>query len=160
MVDDQCLELALREETEADVPFLTDLFLSVRGAMFDAAGLPKEAIRALLVSQAAIQRKAYRANYPDADFLVIVQEERPVGRLYLSRTAGDLRVVDISLLPEMRGRGHGAALLRGVQRAAAAEGRTVSLQVDPLSPARRLYCRLDFRETGPEGAALGMTWRS
>ena len=52
-----------------------------------------------------------------------------------------LLIVDIALLPEMRGTGLGTAILTDLL---AAETRPVQLQVERTNPARRLYERLGF----------------
>ena len=66
------------------------------------------------------QDTEYRRANPDGSFDVIEVDGRPAGRLYVDRRPGDLRIVDIALLPEFRGRGIGEAADR---RAAAGGGR-------------------------------------
>lgn len=150
---------ALRGETADDAPFVERLFASVRGAELEAAGWPEEVRRTFLASQSALQSRYYAEAYPGADFAIVVHDGTPVGRLYLYRKAGDLRVVDVSLLPEWRGGGLGTALLEAVRAEAAAEGGTVSLHVDMMNPAQNLYRRLGFVETGTHGPSWSMVWR-
>lgn len=68
----------------------------------------------------------------------------PAGRLYVDRPPGELRVMDVALLPEFRGRGVGTELLRRVLAEGAATARPVTIHVERLNPARRLYARLGF----------------
>jgi ribosomal protein S18 acetylase RimI-like enzyme len=82
----------------------------------------------------------------------------PAGRLYVDRRPGDLRIVDVALLPEFRGRGIGEALIRDLQRAAAAEGRIVSIHVELTNPAARLYERLGFVLAEDLGVYRRMEW--
>lgn len=152
--------LALRGETIDDLPFLERLYASVRGAELEAAGWPEEVRRTFLASQFAFQTRHYADAYTGADFGIIVHDGEPVGRLYLFRSAEDVRVIDISLLPEWRGGGLGTALLRAVQAEAAAEGKMVSLHVDMTNPAQNLYRRLGFVEAGTHGPSWRMVWRS
>ena len=70
----------------------------------------------------------------------------PAGRIYLFCTGTDIRIIDISLLPERRGGGLGTALLTAVITEATASGHSVSIHVEHFNPARRLYERLGFRE--------------
>jgi ribosomal protein S18 acetylase RimI-like enzyme len=63
----------------------------------------------------------------------------------------DIRIVDISLLPEFRGQGVGTALLGAVTQEAAKEHRSVSIHVEKFNPAQRLYRRLGFVEAGGSG---------
>jgi ribosomal protein S18 acetylase RimI-like enzyme len=66
------------------------------------------------------------------------------------RTEEELRLVDISWLPEWRNLGVGTALLEQLGRQADALGMPLRLHVEKLNPALRLYRRLGFeeRETG------------
>lgn len=152
--------LALRGETIDDLPFLERLYTSVRGAELEAMGWPEEVRRTFLASQFMFQTRHYADAYAGADFGIIVHDGEPVGRLYLFRSAQELRVVDISLLPEWCGGGVGTALLRAVQAEAAAEGKMVSLHVDMTNPAQNLYRRLGFVEAGTHGPSWRMVWRS
>ena len=69
------------------------------------------------------QDTEYRRHNPDGRFDVIEVDGEPAGRLYVDRRPGDLRIVDIALLPDFRGRGIGRRLIADLQRQAAAEGR-------------------------------------
>jgi hypothetical protein len=51
------------------------------------------------------QHKYYTENYPGANFQVILMDEQPVGRLYTHNRENEIRIMDIALLPENRGRG-------------------------------------------------------
>ena len=149
----------MRAETAEDGPFLLRLFLSVRMAALEPTGWPDPMKRAFLTSQFTLQTRHYAAAYANPDFLILTCGEEPVGRLCLAHTDADLRIVDVSLLPEHRGGGLGAALLQAVQAQAADSGRTVSLSVDMMNPAQNLYRRLGFAEDGAEGPSWRMIWR-
>ena len=84
---------------------------------------------------------------------------RPVGRLYVDRAPGELRIIDISLVPELRGRGIGGALIAALQREAADVGAVVRLHVELHNRAARLYERLGFVPVGEPGVYRRMEWR-
>ena len=84
---------------------------------------------------------------------------RPLGRLYVHRGETDIRIVDIALLPEHRGRGIGSHLLRAILDEAAKRGRTVSIHVERFNPALRLYERLGFAHVADTGVYYLMEWR-
>jgi ribosomal protein S18 acetylase RimI-like enzyme len=75
----------------------------------------------------------------------VEQDGRPVGRLYLARLPDELRVVDIALLAEHRGRGIGQALMTAVIAEADAASVPVRLHVELWNPAGTWYERLGFR---------------
>ncbi|MQP68585.1 hypothetical protein GE253_25040 [Niveispirillum sp. SYP-B3756] len=98
---------------------------------------------AFLTSQFTFQTRHYAAAYADPDFMILTCGDETVGRLYLAHTSADLRVVDVSLLPERRGGGGG--LLQAVQVRAADHGRTVSLSVDMRNPGAKSLSPLGLR---------------
>ena len=68
-------------------------------------------------------------------------------------------LIDISLVPAARGAGLGSAILADLMHAAGAAGKRVSLHVERLNPARRLYVRHGFTLVGDMGIYLEMEWR-
>jgi GNAT superfamily N-acetyltransferase len=95
--------------------------------------------------QFEFQRAHYRRHYPDASFLIVVLDGRPIGRLYVHYTPHDVRVMDVALVPDARGKGIGHCLLETVLERASVLAAPVTLHVALGNPARRLYERLGFR---------------
>jgi ribosomal protein S18 acetylase RimI-like enzyme len=60
-------------------------------------------------------------------------------------------MVDIAILPPWRGRGVGGALLRALQDEARAAVRPLTIHVERMNPAMRLYERLGFRLRADKG---------
>jgi ribosomal protein S18 acetylase RimI-like enzyme len=151
---------ALRPETEADVPFLRRLYVSTRWEELAPLVDWTEAQKvAFLESQFAAQRHHYLAYYASAAFDVLEAAGTPAGRLYLDRQPDELLIVDISLLPEWRGRCIGTALIRAVFAEAGAAGKGVTISVEKFNPAQRLYRRLGFREYAEDNVYWFMHWR-
>jgi GNAT superfamily N-acetyltransferase len=151
--------LTWRPEAPDDAPFLEDLYVSVRWEEVQALPWSDEMRRTFLRSQFAAQRAHYAAAWRDcSDFHILLDAGRPIGRLYLHDNGADVRVIDVSLVPDRRGRGIGGALLAAVLAAAAAEGRTVSIHVEQFNPAQRLYRRLGFRDVDVEGPYILMQY--
>ncbi len=102
--------------------------------------------------QFAAQHRHYHENYTDTTYEVILVDGEPAGRLYVARWRRELRIVDVALLPEHRGRGIGGSLLRELLDEADAAGKPVSIHVERENPALGLYRRLGFEpveENGP-----------
>ena len=150
--------IALRPVTEADRAFLLRVYASTRDEELRAVPWAPEAKEAFVAQQFLAQHEHYRATYPGASWDVIEVEGRPAGRLYVARWPGEIRVIDIALLPEARGRGVGTALLGDLLGEAAATGRKVSIHVELGNPARRLYERLGFRVAAGRGVHELMQW--
>ena len=151
--------LAIRPETDADLAAIREIQIARRLPEFAALPLPAEAKRTLLNSQFDIQRAAYRAAHADRLFLAVVDGDETIGRIYLADTGAEVVVLDIVIAADRRGRGLGATLLRAAMDGAFARGRAVSLHVDKTNPARRLYGRLGFRETGEDAFSWAMEAR-
>ena len=146
--------LSLRPVTPADDAFLFELYASTREDIA-ALGLGDARRTALLHVQWMAQRNGYRLRFPNAEHQVVLVNGEQVGRLWVSREPGELRLVDISLLPAHRNTGLGSSLLRSLQEEAVLTGKPVRLSVARESPARRLYERLGFVLT--PGASVNTT---
>lgn len=135
------------ERLPEDEDFLLCLFAEARAHIFRAMPLPPEQKRMLVGHQFRAQRLSYQNQYvdPPPAFRIIERDGVAIGRLYTHETAGDIRIVDIALMPEWRGQGLGTTLLQELIGRAHRAGKTVSLSVDAENPARSLYERLGFK---------------
>jgi len=151
-----------RDACDDDLPFFRHLYADVRAAELAAVGWPEPVRERFLDSQFVLQHQHYTAHYTPADYLVIEDDGKPVGRLYLYRDAHEANLIDIALLAEVCGRGIGSALLRHVQRAALRDGiESVMLHVEQRNAgARRLYERMGFVIEADIGSHLRMRWRT
>ena len=140
----------LRLAVPADEAFLRQLYKTTRAAEFVAAGLPAAALEGLLDQQYRAQTVGYGMQFPDACSLIVEHRDAPAGRLLLLCADHRWHIVDIALLPAVRGQGIGTDLIEAIARAAAARGaRELTLAVlSGSAAARRLYARLGFSETG------------
>jgi ribosomal protein S18 acetylase RimI-like enzyme len=141
----------LRPATAADRPLLCAIYASTRADELALVAWDEAVKQAFVAQQFAAQDAHYRAHYPGATFDVIEVDGSVAGRLYVHRGAADIRIMDIALLPEFRGRGIGTQLLRGLLAEGAESGRTVSIHVEHGNPARRLYERLGFAPVEDHG---------
>jgi ribosomal protein S18 acetylase RimI-like enzyme len=103
--------------------------------------------------QLMAQLADYKSRYKGASYQLVLYRKKPVGRLYCWESAEEVRVIDISILPEFRGKGLGGALLADVIKAAKRQKKPVTLHVYPDNPAKRLYERLGFRKVGDNQAS-------
>lgn len=135
---------------------MQELFFSVRAPEFAMMGWPEATLRDFLAGQSQLQNRHYTNVYPNAANLVVTQHDTAIGRVILYASPGDIRVVDIALLPQWRGSGLGGALLEAIKQQAKARGASVSLSVDLNNPARRLYLRQGFQPVSDNGVAQEM----
>jgi len=76
----------------------------------------------------------------------------------VARWEKEIRIVDITLLPESRGGGIGTKLLRDLQNEARAAGKSLTIHVERFNRALGLYQRLGFKEVEDKGVYLLMRW--
>jgi ribosomal protein S18 acetylase RimI-like enzyme len=147
-----------RPVQDADRAFLAGLYASTRAEEMQHVPWTAEQKAQFLTMQFDAQTHHYGQEYDSSGFFIIEQDGKPIGRLYRELQGEDIHLIDISLVPEVRGGGLGTTLLREIQEEAAANGFTVSIYVEHYNPAKRLYHRLGFREIGENGVYHLMRW--
>jgi len=150
--------ISLRRETDADLPFLMQVFASLRASELAMVPWPEDQKRAFLIHQFGAQRKHYYTYFPDTAFDVIERYGKPIGRLYLDERETRLHVIDIALMPDSRGEGLGTALLTAIQDYARVRRKGVDIFVERINPAKSLYDRLGFEVIREEDIYLEMDW--
>ena len=151
--------VTLRPIAVEDMEFLHRLYASTRQDELRRVGWSDEQKEAFLRFQFDAQHHYYREQFPNATFDVVLDGERPIGRLYVDRRADEIRLIDIALLPEQRGKGTGGSLMRQTLAEARLAGKPVRIHVERENPARRLYDRLGFRSIEEQGVYDLMEWR-
>jgi ribosomal protein S18 acetylase RimI-like enzyme len=150
--------VTLRPALPEDEPFLYELYASTRAAelaVLDWSSAQREAFLSLQFRA----QQAHYAEFPNANPQIIVEVDRAIGRLLVSRLPDEIRLVDVALLPEWRGRGIGSALLQQLLDEAARANKPVRLHVEKSNPARRLYRRLGFTPLAEVGLYYLMEWQ-
>jgi ribosomal protein S18 acetylase RimI-like enzyme len=148
--------VTLRPITDADMDFLHRLYATTREDELKQVDWSPEQKAAFVAQQFHAQHQFWRENYQDTSWDLIVDEGRPIGRLYVARWAEEIRIVDIALMPEHRGSGVGTRLIRRLFDEGDASGRKVSIHVEIFNPARRLYDRMGFVQAAERGVYLLM----
>lgn len=136
------MRIRRRPATPADDAFLRTVYASTREHELAAVSWDPAQRDAFLRMQYDVRERAHR----DGRVEVILADDVPAGRLHLDHRAAEVRVVDIALLGEFRGRGVGRTVLREVLADAGARGARVTLHVAHDNRARTLYERLGFCE--------------
>jgi ribosomal protein S18 acetylase RimI-like enzyme len=151
--------LERRAVTDADRPFLFDVYASTREEELRIVPWSSEQKAAFVRQQFEAQDTYYRAHYGDATYEIVLVDGAPAGRLYVARWPEEIRVIDIALLPGYRGRGVGTHLLQTVFEEARSAHKPVRIHVEVMNPARALYERLGFRQVADQGVYLMMEWQ-
>jgi ribosomal protein S18 acetylase RimI-like enzyme len=152
--------LTLRPITREDDAFLARVYASSRAEELVVTGWTEQLKAEFCRAQFDAQSAYYAANYPEASFQIIERDGWPIGRLYVAHWEKEIRIVDITLLPEFRGSGLGTKLLRQLQEEARAKGKPLTIHVERFNRALALYERLGFKQIEDKGVYLLMRWES
>lgn len=150
--------ITLRAATDADYDFMRRLYHSTRAEEMRQFPFTEEQKQQFLETQFAAQSQHYAGHYPTCERRIIEREGIPIGRFFVDRWKDQIRIVDIALVPEERGKGTGTFLLAATLREAAATGLPVTIHVEAYNPALRLYERLGFRRMDTNGVYFLMRW--
>lgn len=151
-------QLGFRSIREGDEEFLCQLYASTRAEELAQTRWSEAQKAEFLRMQFEAQHRHYLSHFSGAEFLLILRGENPIGRLYVERRVGEMRLIDIALLPQWRSQGLGSALMRDLMEEAQQDGVPVRLHVEKFNPALRLYQRLGFRPRDDLGVHLSMEW--
>lgn len=137
--------ITLRPVKNSDESFLLHLYGTTRQE--ELAILPwsdtekSEFVR----SQFDAQRTDYQRRFPDSNHSIVVLDGRNAGRIWVNRGPEEIRLIDIALLPELRGKGVGTRLLIDLQAEAYKSTLALRHSVHKTNTgAIRFYNRMGF----------------
>jgi ribosomal protein S18 acetylase RimI-like enzyme len=153
-------EHQLRPMRLEDEQFLYEVYRSTRAEELAQVDWNEAQLKMFLQMQLNARDQSYRMHYPEIDDRIILINDRPGGRLIVVRGEEEIRLADVALLPEHRGKGIGTTLIRDLMNEAKLMGKPVRLQVEQMNvQARRLYERLGFTTTGENLTHVQMEYR-
>jgi ribosomal protein S18 acetylase RimI-like enzyme len=144
---------------DTDLPFLEKLYASTREDELSVVPWTAKQKADFLALQFNAQHTYYQEQFKDAQFDLVIQENKPIGRLYVEERKDEVRIIDIALLPAWRGKGIGAKLMQDVMKTAGNKALPVRIHVEHNNPAIHLYQRLGFEKTGDTGVYFLMEWK-
>jgi ribosomal protein S18 acetylase RimI-like enzyme len=151
--------LTLRPERDDDREFRYRLFCGSRQPEF-ALVFPPPVYQQVMAHQFHAQTVGYRTQFPQARFDIVELEGRPIGRIVVDRPGGMVHIVDQAIVPELRGRGIGTAIMRALMDEARAANLPVQLEVaSETDPSAQLYLRLGFVPIEQVSLYVRMEWR-
>lgn len=137
-----------------DEEFLYRVYASTRTQELAVVPWDEAQKDAFLRAQFGAQQRWYGEHYERASHEIIRVDGKAAGRLYVHRGDAEIRIVDITLMPEHRGKGVGTSLLRALLSEADEAGKRLAIHVERLNPALRLYERLGFAVAEDKGVYL------
>jgi GNAT superfamily N-acetyltransferase len=153
--------LSLRPVTAADEVFLLSVYDSTRADELGQVEWQEGQKEVFVKWQFDLQRREYDTRFPDAEYYVILIDDRAAGRIWIGRDAEQIRLLDIALLREFQNRGAGTVLLRRLIEEAQNTHKPLRHMVFVLNnDAHRFYERLGFVIIEDLGAYKHMEWRA
>ncbi len=147
------MNLTLRTEAEADIPFLLSLYAASRAEELAVVPWTAEQKQAFLEQQFLAQRSHYYQHYQGAAFDLILLEGTPVGRLYVHRSS-EIRLMDIIVASAYQQRGIAKWCFEQLFLEAQATGMDITLHVEMNNHARDWYKRMGFTELETEATGV------
>lgn len=152
--------IALRPAGTDDLPFLFTVYASSRADELALLDWTAEQKVQFLEMQFKAQLGDYGHRFPNASHDIILFERYPAGRLYVAHNEQEIRLLDITLLPDYRNKGIGSTVLNKLINKAQQQQKPLSHTVIKFNQAAiRLYQRLGFVIQGEASHHWLMTWR-
>jgi ribosomal protein S18 acetylase RimI-like enzyme len=150
--------LLLRPEGTGDTEFRFTLFCQSKPE-FDLLPIVGSARDHIMRMQFDAQTAGYRAQFPHAEFAIVECAGEKIGRSVIDRSEKELNFVELLLVPQVRSRGVGTAIIRDAIDEAQAKGIAMVFKVAiGNTAALRLYLRLGFIETGRDASHISIAW--
>lgn len=152
--------VTMRAVEPEDENFLTAVYGTTRADELSAVPWTAEQREAFIRFQFAAQTRHYQTEYPEARHQIVLFQQQPVGRLYVDRRAHEIRILDLTILPEHGGAGIDAQLIRQLMSEAARAGLPLTIQLESFNPARELFAQLGFVPVAEFGFRTLFEWRA
>jgi len=150
----------IRSVHERDQEFIDTLYRSTRE---DLLSLPMDSvfIDNLVRSQQQIHALGVQQNHPNAQTKILEFQSQALGRMVFEHTAGDIRLIDIAVLPGAQRQGLARYMVQYLQQMAGTYQASLSLRVVKNNiKARRLYLSVGFQIVGEDALSEQMRWRA
>ena len=142
------MNLICPQITNSDEPFLFALYSTVRAAEMTLVPWDDNQKTAFLQSQFKAQHEYYLNSYPQGSFQLIELDGERVGRLYFAELDDEIRIIDLTILPEYRSRGIGTQIISDILHKSA---KPVRIYLESFNQSIGLFKRFGFRMTNEEG---------
>jgi GNAT superfamily N-acetyltransferase len=151
--------LSFRPASSQDEAFLIAVYGSARAEELALTNWDETQRMAFLKMQFAAQLSHYREHYPNGEQLIIRMNGSDVGRLYVANIAEEIRILDITILPENRNSGIGTPIIRELMDEAKGLGKPLRIWVESFNRSLGLFEKLGFVRVDEHGYSLLMECR-
>ncbi|HEX8889747.1 MAG TPA: GNAT family N-acetyltransferase [Pyrinomonadaceae bacterium] len=153
------MSVTLRPVTPEDEEFLLRAYASVRAEELAQVPWNDAQKEMFLRMQLAAQQAHYQKHNPGATHDIIMLDDHAIGRLYVARRDEEIRILDITILPEHRNQGIGTPLIKSLMDEAERTGKPLNIWVESFNPSHHLFERLGFLKVDDDRVNHLMEWR-
>lgn len=143
-----------------DEPFLFEVYASSRAYEMSLVPWDEAQKIAFLKMQFAAQLNHYRSFYRGAQHQIIHLDDQPIGRIYVANLEEEIRILDVTILPQHRGKGIGTELILSTVEEGRKCGKPVSIYVENFNPSQKLFTRLGFSKVSEHGINILFAWHA
>ncbi|MCU7986424.1 GNAT family N-acetyltransferase [Shewanella sp. SW24] len=137
--------LSVKAANTNDSLFMAQLFYSTK-TFFYELGLSCEVVETMLEQQYRLQEASYREQYPNANTYILFYHQQAVGKVMLDISEYKIHIVDLIIIPGMRGQGFGSVILEAIKQEALKRHLPVGLSVEAENTrAKKLYLQHGFK---------------
>lgn len=148
-VDGQCV--SFRPVEAQDEQLLLDLYASTRAQELALTGWDQAQQELFVGMQYRAQQAHYTSHYPKAQHVVILVKDQAIGRVYVADKGDEIRILDMTILPDHRNLGIGTGILRGAMKESDQLQRCLTINVERDNPSLALFDRLGFQPAEDDG---------
>ena len=152
--------VTFRPAVADDDQFLTAVYGSTRTEELALTDWDQTRRDGFVKMQFVAQQSHYREHHPEGEHSVILLDGVAAGRLYVANKQAEVRILDITILPEYRNAGVGTPIVEELMREAASISKPLRIYVESFNPSRRLFERLGFVKAGEIGYSFLLEWRA
>ena len=153
------MTVTLRPIVDEDEAFLRRLYATTREMELSQIPWDDQQKLAFVTHQFLAQRHHYQSHYPQASYDLILLDGQPIGRLYVLRDGEEMRILDLSMMPEFRNRGIGTQMIQKVMAEAEANNSRLRIYLETFNPSVLLFERLGFRVIQNDDMNLLLEWQ-
>ena len=152
------MSISFRPITESDLPFLSKLYASTREQ--EMAVLPWTTAQKVtfVKMQFNAQHKFFKQEFNNAEFNIVLKNDVAIGRMYVERRENEIRIIDVTLMPDYRGQGIGQILMKSLLDESAGSEKPVTVNIEKDNPAMSFYERFGFEYVEDQGVYQLIRW--
>ena len=154
------MKIELQPATSEHESFLYQVYCTTSEQEMAMVPWSDEQKEAFLRMQFSAQQTDYDKRFADGRQSVIVVDDVKVGRLHTLELEEEIKILDITVLPQHRTKGTATSLLNDLLDQARGSGKRVLVYVEIFNPSLGFFEKRGFQKVMDEGIYYLLEWRA